>query len=77
MKTIRTHGVFRTYKTLDDIFDRTNANAHIRVFCGCRTIFNGKRYDISEREWNIIVRPYLHCEVIDSFTNNNIVVVMI
>ena len=69
-------GVFRLYPTLDEIFDKSEGRC-VRVFCNCQTIFEGKRSSTSEREWNLTVRPYLHCRVFKSFTNNGIIVVLI
>ena len=68
--------VFKPYNTLNEVFDKLGNN-YIRVFCNCQTIFCGRRLNMSDNEWNLMIRPYLNCKVIDSFTNNGVIVVLI
>lgn len=48
---------------LRDIIRRTNNNTRIRIFVGCQTIFNESKSGTSEKEYNIVVRPYLDCPI--------------
>ena len=44
---------------LRDVVGRTSNNTRIRIFAGCQTIFNESKSGVSEKEYNIVVRPYL------------------
>lgn len=54
-----------------------NSHTPIRIFCGCQTIFNGSKSDISENEWKRRVAPYMDCQVIKGDIINGIITLAI
>ena len=68
---------FKFCRTLNDIFNKAGSNAHIRVFCNCQTIFDGRRSCVSKKEWNLNVRPYLECNVIKDIMSDGVIIVAI
>lgn len=49
----------------------------IRVFAGCQTLFNGRRADVTDNEWNIKLNPYMDCNVVRMSVSDEATVVMI
>lgn len=62
---------------LKEFLNRVGRYENIRVFAGCITIFNGRKADVSEKEWNIKFNPYKDCEVVRFSVSENVAMVMI
>ena len=63
--------------TLKEMLNSIGNSIPIRIFAGCMTIFHGKKSDISEKEWNLKVHPYMECEVVNSCAINGVIVLAI
>ena len=42
----------------------------IRIFVGCQTVFDNRIMEIPKSEFNLMMRPYMDCEVIRTLVNN-------
>lgn len=62
---------------LRELLNTIGEDAQFRIFVGCMTIFNGNKSDISEKEWNLNVLPYMNCRVIKHREINGVVVIYI
>ena len=62
---------------LKELLSSIESNTHVRIFAGCMTICNGKQSDVSAKEWNLKIHPYMEANVINSCTSNGIVKIMI
>ena len=55
---------------LKDALLRFNNHMPIRIFCGCQTLFNGSKSDVSKQEWDQRVGPYMECNVLNEIVIN-------
>ena len=42
----------------------------IRIFAGCQTVFDNRIVDMPKSEVNLMMRPYMNCEVINTLVSN-------
>lgn len=62
---------------LRDYMNGIDDDMTVRIFAGCMTIFHGKKVDVSEKEWNIKVRPYMDYDVVRESIINGVNVLSI
>ena len=62
---------------LREFLEAIGDDMNIRIFAGCITIFQGKKSDVSEKEWNLNVRPYMDGKIINSRATSETIMVMI
>jgi hypothetical protein len=62
---------------LTDCIGKVGKYERIKVSVGYKTIFDGKKADVTENEWKSKFRPYMDCNVIKFSVDNNVTVMMI
>lgn len=62
---------------LRDYMNGIGNDTTVRIFAGCMTIFHGRKSDVSEKEWNIKVHPYMDCDVVRESIINGVNVLSI
>ena len=62
---------------LKELLDTIGEDAQLRIFADCMTIFHGKKSNISEKEWNLSVYPYMNCRVINHCEINRTTMIVI
>lgn len=50
---------------LRELLETIGEDVRIRIFAGCITIFNGKKSNTSEKEWNLTVLPHMNSRVLN------------
>lgn len=63
--------------TLKQLITGMTAKEPIRIFAGCQTIYMGNVPDSNNKEWNLKVLPYMHCNVVNCKAINGTIAISI